>query len=60
MICPLMTICKAKITLDQYVNVCANIRADAYKECPEYKKMSSEQKTPLDWSKTVTLTPAPT
>jgi hypothetical protein len=30
---------------------------DAYKECPEYKKLSAEQKTPMDWSKLLTVTP---
>jgi hypothetical protein len=57
MICPLLTICKSKISLEQYSNVCANMTKDAYKECPEYKKLSAEQKTPLDWSKILTVTP---
>jgi len=57
MICPLLSVCKAKVSLDQYSTVCSNISKDAYKDCPEYKKISSETKTPLDWSKIVTLTP---
>jgi hypothetical protein len=57
MICPLLSICKAKVTLEQYSTVCSNVTKDAYKECTEYKKMSSESKTPIDWLRLTTPTP---
>jgi hypothetical protein len=57
MICPLLSVCKAKVTLEHYSTVCSNVTKDAYKECIEYKKMSSESKTPSEWLKLTTPTP---
>jgi hypothetical protein len=57
MICPLLSVCKAKISLEHYSTICSNMTKDAYKDCPEYKKIATETKTPLDWSKVLTFTP---
>jgi hypothetical protein len=60
MLCPFLSICKSKVNYDQYTNVCSNIAKDAYKECTEYKKLTSEAKTPLDWSRLTTIPTTPT
>jgi len=56
MICPFLVVCKAKITYEYYVNTCINYQREAYKDCNEYKKMSVEQKSPLEWNKIVPFT----
>jgi len=58
MICPLLSICKKQVSLEHYSNICSNLTKDAYKDCQEYKKLSTEQKTPLDWSRVLTITTA--
>jgi len=58
MICPLLSSCKLKVSMEHYSTVCANLTKDAYRECPEYKKASAEQRTPGDWARL--LSPAPT
>ena len=51
MICPLLRVCKAKVSLEHYTKYCTNISEDAYLNCPEYKKVAGETKTPADWAK---------
>jgi len=53
MICPLIGICKEKVDLEHYRNVCSNITEDAYKNCPHYQKLTSTPKTPSEWSKII-------
>jgi len=55
-LCPLLSKCKEKVDLEKYLNVCSNMREDAYKQCPTYQKISSEKKTPSKWSQTLTPT----
>jgi len=54
-ICPFITKCSAKVSVDQYVKICSNVTADAYKDCPVYQKIASEQRTPTEWSKLLSL-----
>jgi hypothetical protein len=51
MICPLLSACRQKVTMEHYSSVCANVTRDAYKECPEFKRLSSEQRTPVEWAR---------
>ena len=50
MICPFITKCKEKVDFEHFRNVCMNITEDKYKECPIYQKLTSEKKTPSEWS----------
>jgi hypothetical protein len=54
MICPLISVCKAKVDADKYLNVCSNISVDAYKNCDEYKKLTMEAKSPTEWARLFT------
>jgi len=51
MICPLIGICKKKVDLDHYREVCSNVTEDKYKECPHYKELTATPKKPSEWSK---------
>lgn len=51
MICPLLRKCEAKVSIDHYRDVCANMAEDAYKKCDHYRKQAGEMRTPLDWQK---------
>ncbi|PUA31022.1 MAG: hypothetical protein B9J98_08160 [Candidatus Terraquivivens tikiterensis] len=59
MICPFISACKAKVTYEHYTTVCSNISKDAYKECPDYKKFTSESRTPVEWTKILSPMPSP-
>jgi hypothetical protein len=56
MICPLLASCKAKISMEHYMTVCSNVAKDAFRDCPEYKKLTAEMKTPLEWSRVTSMT----
>jgi len=57
MLCPLLSKCQEKVDLETYLKVCSNMSEDAYKKCPTYQKIASEQKTPSEWSRTLSPTP---
>jgi hypothetical protein len=58
MICPCITICREKITIEQYASVCANLAKDAFRDCPVYQKLVKEAKTPSEWARSL-VTPPP-
>ena len=54
MICPFVGTCKKTVSLEQYRNICTNITKDAYKECPEFQKLTKEPKIPSEWGSLLT------
>lgn len=57
MICPLISRCNEKVTLEKYIKVCSNVSEDAFLQCPAYQRLSKEEKTPAEWSRTLTIRP---
>jgi hypothetical protein len=53
MICPLIGKCTAKVSIEHYTGVCANVREDAFKNCAEFKKVAGQQMTPSEWQKLI-------
>jgi len=51
MICPLLGVCKERVTLEKYREFCANMSADKYKECPVYQRETATPRTPAEWSR---------
>ena len=55
--CPLIRKCNEKVDYKKYVEVCSNIREDAYLKCETFKQMTSGTKKPIDWDSLFGLTP---
>jgi hypothetical protein len=56
-ICPAITLCREKVTIDQYSNICANMSKDAYKDCPAYARLIKETRTPSEWARSMVTAP---
>jgi hypothetical protein len=52
-VCPFIGKCKQKVTIDFYSNVCTNVTEDKYKECPFFKQLTAEPKTPEEWRRLI-------
>jgi len=59
MLCPLLSVCGKAVGLKEYVDVCSNMTADNYLNCPHYKEQTKEPKRPADWAKLLTHTSIP-
>ena len=59
MICPFIAVCRLKVSIEHYSNICSNLSKDAYKGCDEYKRLSAEPRTPSEWGRLLTITPPP-
>jgi hypothetical protein len=55
MICPFITICQKKVSIEHYTSMCTNPSENAYVKCDEYQKLSKEQRTPLEWSRALVV-----
>jgi hypothetical protein len=55
MICPFITICQKKVSIEHYTSMCTNPSENAYIKCDEYQKLSKEQRTPLEWSRALVV-----
>jgi len=55
MICPFLAICTKKVTMDDYMSKCASMDKAGYLDCDEYKKLSREQRTPMEWAKSISI-----
>jgi hypothetical protein len=54
-ICPFITVCQKKVSMDEYMGKCASPDKSGYLDCDEYKKLSKEQRTPLEWSRALVV-----
>jgi len=50
MICPCIAMCREKVTVEHYSNICSNMVRDAYKDCPIYQRIVKEVRTPSEWA----------
>ena len=53
--CPLISRCSRKVDIDTFRNVCSNVAADEYKNCPEFQKIASTPRTPSEWTSLLSL-----
>ena len=54
-ICPFLTVCQKKVTMEEYMSRCASPDKAGYLDCDEYKRLSKETKTPLELTRSVTI-----
>jgi len=54
-ICPFLTMCQKKVTIQDYMDRCASPDKAGYLDCDEYKRLSKETKTPLEWARSITI-----
>ena len=61
--CPLLGRCKKKVDFDHYQKFCSATLEEYWRECDEFKRLTSGERTPAEWSGIVSpiaALPAPT
>jgi len=54
MICPILSRCSAKVSLEHYLNTCSHPTEDNYKKCEHYIALTKVTKSPSEWAEAIT------
>jgi len=48
--CPLLGRCRKRVDFDTYTNYCSSTLEEKWRECDEFKRLTSGERTPSEWS----------